>query len=73
MGFAENKRAKWLHVISGLTTLAVVSLTDYQAAERQSEARINSQPNYPTVAAVQSQPPQGNRQEKMSQQAVAAP
>jgi len=34
MGFAGNKRAKWLHVISGLSTLAVVAMTDYQAAER---------------------------------------
>jgi len=36
MGFAGNKRARWLHVLSGLSTLAVVAMTDYQAAERAS-------------------------------------
>ena len=36
MGFAGNKRAKWLHVLSGLSTLAIVAMTDYQAAERAS-------------------------------------
>ena len=35
-GFAKNKRAKWLHVISGITTLGLVAVTDYQATERQS-------------------------------------
>jgi hypothetical protein len=42
MGFAGNKRAKWLHVISGLSTLAVVAMTDYQAAE--STSRRESRP-----------------------------
>jgi hypothetical protein len=36
MGFAGNKGAKWLHLLSGLSTLAVVAMTDYQAAERTS-------------------------------------
>jgi hypothetical protein len=33
-GFAKDKRATWTHLISGLATLGVVALTDYQAAER---------------------------------------
>jgi hypothetical protein len=32
-GYADNERAKWTHVISGLATLAVVAITDYNAAE----------------------------------------
>lgn len=34
-GFARNKRAKWLHILSGVATIGVVAVTDYQAAERQ--------------------------------------
>ena len=36
MGFADDKRARLLHVISGLSTLGVVAMTDYQAAESTS-------------------------------------
>lgn len=38
-GFAKNKRARWTHVLSGLATLGVVAVTDYQAAERPHSAR----------------------------------
>ncbi|HJQ70621.1 MAG TPA: SPW repeat protein [Blastocatellia bacterium] len=34
LGFSGNKRAKWTHVVAGLSTLAVVAITDYRAAER---------------------------------------
>lgn len=34
LGFSDNKRAKLAHLISGLSTLAVVAITDYRAAER---------------------------------------
>jgi len=33
MGFSRNRNATLTHVLSGLGTLAVVALTDYQAAE----------------------------------------
>lgn len=33
LGFSRDRSAKLTHVISGLGTLAVVALTDYQAAE----------------------------------------
>jgi hypothetical protein len=33
LGFSNDERAKWTHLISGINTLAVVALTDYQAAE----------------------------------------
>lgn len=39
MGFSDNRRAKWLHVGAGLSTLAVVALTDYQAAGQPRRAR----------------------------------
>jgi hypothetical protein len=38
LGFSDNKRARWTHVIAGLSTLAVVAMTDYQAATRQTVA-----------------------------------
>jgi hypothetical protein len=31
LGYAKNKRARWTHVAAGLSTLAVVALTDYRA------------------------------------------
>ncbi|MFP5260618.1 MAG: SPW repeat protein [Blastocatellia bacterium] len=31
MGFSRNKPATWTHVISGLATLGVVAMTDYNA------------------------------------------
>ena len=34
-GFANNKRAKWLHILSGVATLGIVAVTDYQASERR--------------------------------------
>jgi len=34
LGFSGNKRARWTHLIAGLSTLAVVAMTDYRAAER---------------------------------------
>ena len=37
LGFAHNESAKWTHVASGLGTLAVVAVTDYQAAEREED------------------------------------
>ena len=36
-GFANNSRAKWTHVASGLATLGVVAVTDYRAAERPAQ------------------------------------
>ena len=33
MGFSRNRKATLTHVLSGLGTLAIVALTDYQAAE----------------------------------------
>jgi hypothetical protein len=41
MGFSRNDRARWTHVLSGLTTLAVVAMTDYRAQER-SQQQISS-------------------------------
>ena len=38
MGFSRNGRAKWTHLLSGLGTLAVYAVTDYQAAERDDDA-----------------------------------
>ena len=38
LGFSRNRKAKWMHVVSGLASLAVVSLTDYKAAERETRA-----------------------------------
>ena len=35
MGFSRNRSATWTHVVSGLGTLAVVAMTDYQVAERE--------------------------------------
>ena len=35
LGFSRDESAKWTHVMSGLGTLAVVAVTDYQAAERE--------------------------------------
>lgn len=35
MGFARHKNAKWTHVVSGLGTLAVVAMTDYQSQQLQ--------------------------------------
>jgi hypothetical protein len=35
MGFTKNKRATWTHLIAGLTTLAVVAVTDYTAKKRR--------------------------------------
>lgn len=34
-GFANNKRAKWTHIIAGLATLAVVAVTDYDAKRKR--------------------------------------
>lgn len=34
MGFSRDDSAKWTHMVSGLGTLAVVAMTDYQAAEQ---------------------------------------
>ena len=34
LGFSENKRARWAHLIAGLSTLAVVAMTDYRAGQR---------------------------------------
>jgi hypothetical protein len=61
MGFAGNKRAKWLHVLSGLSTLAVVAMTDYQAAESRSresrpaleERRESYEPEWAKTAAAE--------------------
>lgn len=35
LGFERDERAKWTHVLSGLGTLAVVAVTDYDAADRE--------------------------------------
>ena len=35
LGFSANKRARWTHVIAGLSTLAVVAMTDYRDDERR--------------------------------------
>lgn len=35
MGFSRNRGAKWTHILSGLATLMVVAMTDYNAAERE--------------------------------------
>lgn len=43
MGFSRNGRAKWTHLISGLSTLAVVAMTDYRAAQRAGGDRAASQ------------------------------
>lgn len=37
MGFSRNRSATMTHVISGLGTLALVALTDYQAAEAEAK------------------------------------
>lgn len=69
MGFANNKRAKWLHVVSGLSTLAVVAITDYQAAERNSadrQLRPSSQSDYHRAATQQAEQPQ----QELSRQAA---
>lgn len=69
MGFANNKRAKWLHVVSGLGTLAVVAVTDYQAAERnpaERKLRSGSQPDYHLAATPPAEQPQ---QQELSRQA----
>jgi hypothetical protein len=34
-GFSKNKRATWTHVLAGMTTLAVVAVTDYKAVENR--------------------------------------
>jgi hypothetical protein len=39
LGFADDERAKWLHVLAGAGTLAVVALTDYRAAEAEERRR----------------------------------
>ncbi|HEV3469385.1 MAG TPA: SPW repeat protein [Pyrinomonadaceae bacterium] len=39
MGFSRDRSAKLTHVMSGLGTLAVVAMTDYNAAERQGNGR----------------------------------
>jgi hypothetical protein len=39
LGFADDERAKWLHVMAGAGTLAVVALTDYEAAEVEQRRR----------------------------------
>jgi SPW repeat len=36
LGFARDESAKWTHVAAGLGTLAVVAVTDYQAADNGS-------------------------------------
>ena len=41
LGFSENKRARWTHLIAGLSTLAVVAMTDYRAGQ-QSERQLPS-------------------------------
>lgn len=35
LGFKDNGRAKWTHVVAGLGTLGVVAMTDYNAEERR--------------------------------------
>ena len=40
MGFADDDRARLTHLISGLSTFAVVAMTDYQAAESGVRPRI---------------------------------
>ena len=46
-GFAGNKRAKWLHILSGLATLGVVAGTDYEATERPAVRQARGQqPTY---------------------------
>ena len=35
MGFSRNGRARWTHLASGLSTLAVVAMTDYRAQQRR--------------------------------------
>ena len=42
MGFSRDRSAKLTHVISGLGTLAVVAMTDYNAAEREEDGRASS-------------------------------
>lgn len=37
MGFSRNDRARWTHLVSGLSTLAVVAMTDYRAQERRGQ------------------------------------
>jgi hypothetical protein len=34
MGFERDEKAKWVHLVSGLSTFAVVAMTDYNAAGR---------------------------------------
>jgi hypothetical protein len=46
-GFADDERAKWTHVASGLATLGVVALTDYQAAERPARQPAHQIPEDP--------------------------
>lgn len=72
MGFANNKRAKWLHVVSGLSTLMVVAVTDYQAAEQNPADRrplTVAQPNY-KLAVTQ---PVEETQQELSHQASGTP
>lgn len=38
LGFSRDRAAKWTHALSGLGTLAVVAMTDYNAAGRQDDA-----------------------------------
>lgn len=63
MSFSKNKSARWTHVLSGLGTLAVVAMTDYnaQVAERQlgDGDREAMSLNRADGAAVQSSGPQG--------------
>jgi hypothetical protein len=53
MGFSRSDRAKWTHLISGLSTLVVVAMTDYRAQERQ-RSNGNSRSGTPYLRQQQS-------------------
>jgi hypothetical protein len=43
-GFAHDKRAKWVHIISGLEILGSVALTDYSVAEARRRVSFAKRP-----------------------------
>jgi hypothetical protein len=50
-GFANNKAAKWTHIISGAATLGLVAMTDYRAAERPAAQRSAGRSTYQVSTA----------------------
>ena len=57
LGFSENKRARLTHLIAGLSTLAVVAMTDYQAAGRPARHTIRGGRGAGLAEAMRDQPP----------------